>query len=303
MLINKRNRNLGLMSIIGATFLYGWFGILSKLIAYSFPIFYASAVRNFLGVVFLAIPLYLTRKSNWRTLAKSDYKWLILRAFFGLLAFISSYISFIYLEIGTAYFIFYGGSTVFGFIIGSILFKEKLSSIKIAALGLAIFGLLTIYRVNFTPEGAFYMLLAALSGCATAIWNTFSKKISDKYSALQTNFIDFVLVLLFTLICSVLRRELWVTPELSAVWLFNLLFALIFIFTGQLVVVGFKHLDAQTGSLIMLTEILFGIVLGFVFFKEVVTIFTLLGGLMVIVAILLPEIASKPNFWQKLFRR
>ena len=59
---------------------------------------------------------------------------------------------------------------------------------------------------------------------------------------------------------------------------------------------GFKHIDAQIGSLIMLSEILFGILIGYLFFKETITIFTLLGGIFIITAIVLPQIAqSQPT--------
>ena len=114
---------------------------------------------------------------------------------FALVAFLTSYISFVYLEIGTAYFIFYGTSTVIGFLLGSILFKEKITLTKGISLFLAAVGLYTIYRINITPGSGLYIILAGLSGMATGIWNTFSKKVSDKYSALQLNFVDLFLCL------------------------------------------------------------------------------------------------------------
>jgi len=300
----KQNKTLGVSSLIGATFLYGWFGVLSKLIAYDLPIFYASATRDIFALLILTIPLYLTRRKNFRKIEKADYKWITLRSFFGLLAFLGSYISFVYLEIGTAYFIFYGGSTVFGFLLGRLLFQEKITWSKGLALLLAVLGLYTIYQINISANNGLYILLAGLGGMATAIWNIFSKKVSDKYSALQLNFLDFLIVLVFTILFSILKKEAWVMPEFSIVWLYNLLFATIFIVNGQLMVIGFNNLDAQIGSLIMLTEILFGIILGFFLFKEVVTVLTLVGGMLIVTAVILPELSlEKKSFWQKLFKR
>jgi len=48
--------------------------------------------------------------------------------------YLCSYFAFYYLPIGTAYFIFYGGSLISGYIWGAWLLKENLSKVKIRAL-------------------------------------------------------------------------------------------------------------------------------------------------------------------------
>lgn len=66
-----------------------------------------------------------------------------------------------------------------------------------------------------------------------------------------------------------------------------------FLTTGQLMIYGFKYVEAQTGSLIMLAEVVFGVFLGFIFYKETISFTTLLGGMAIIAAIILPEIKRK----------
>lgn len=300
----KKSKIVGASSLLATGFIYGWFGIFSKLIAYDLPLFFASLIRDVLGVAILGIILYFSRSKNYQKIGSADLIWIVLRSVFGLISFFSSYIAFVYLEIGTAYFIYFGAFVLAGYLLGLILFKEKIDLLRGSALILALLGLYIIYHFNFTPNSGLYILLAALSGATGAIWNIFSKKVSDKYSALQLNFMDFVFFGSLVLILSILRGEVWVAPELSSVWLFNLIFGLSFVLTGQLIVIGFNNLDAQIGSLIMLTEIVFGIILGFVFFQETVTLLTLLGGLLIVTAVALPELQlEKKPFWKKLLKR
>jgi hypothetical protein len=62
-------------------------------------------------------------------------------------------------------------------------------------------------------DKSIYVLAALLSGFGTSVWNTFSKKISDVYSALQLNFIDTILTFAVTLSISLIIREQWVAPD------------------------------------------------------------------------------------------
>jgi drug/metabolite transporter (DMT)-like permease len=103
------------------------------------------------------------------------------------------------------------------------------------------------------------------------------------------------LFFLITFFFSILLKEQWTLPSLSAAWIANLLFALMFMTTGQLMIYGFKYVEAQIGSLIMLAEVVFGIIFGFIFYKEAVSITTLVGGVVIISAIILPEIRKKEN--------
>ena len=63
-----------------------------------------------------------------------------------------------------------------------------------------------------------------------------------------------------------------------------------FLITGQLMIYGFRNVSAQLGSLIMLSEVLFGIIIGAVLYKEALSLTVLAGGILVIVAMVLPEV-------------
>lgn len=285
----------GAGSLITAAFIFAFFGVITRIMGFNIPLFYQSWTRNLLCVFILAIPFALS-KTRWKKTSLRDLKWIAARAFGGTIAFVGSYLSFFYLPLGTVLFIFYGGSTIGGYVLGYLFFKERLNKIKLISLLLALGGLLLIYLLNIKILAPLYMVFSFIAGLGVSIWNTFSKKISHRYSATQLNLLDFFFVFVFMLILSLIFREKWTMPTFSTPWLANAGFVVFFISTGQLMIWGFKHIEAQVGSLIMLSEILFGILIGYLFFKETITVFTLLGGMLIITAILLPEIAkSQPT--------
>lgn len=289
--MKRSEETKGIFSLIAATFVYGFFGVLTRTVGFEIPVFYASALRAVVSLLILAVPLF--GRKLWKPVKRADWPWFFLRSVGGFFGFIGSYVSFYYIPLGTAYFIFYGGSTVAGYFFGRLLFAEKLTRIKILSLIFALAGLLLIYAQSIGGGNLLYMALAFIGGVGTGTWNTFSKKISGHYSDVQLNFTDFSFNFLFMFVLSIGFREPWVAPAFNLVWLANALFVVMFLATGQLMVYGFKRLDAQIGSLIMLTEVLFGILLGYLFYREIPSAWAFVGGALIITAIVLPEIRQR----------
>jgi drug/metabolite transporter (DMT)-like permease len=281
----------GAAGLVGAAFIYSFFGILTRTIGFAIPVFYGSFVRQLVSLAILAIPLF--GKRLWAPIKYKDLPWFFLRSVGGFFGYIGSYFAFYYIPIGTAYFIFYGGSTIAGYFFGKTLLGEKLTKLKVISLLLALAGLILIYIQSIGGGNPLYMGMAFIAGVGTGTWYTFSKKISGRYSDVQLNFTDFSFSCIFMLVLSLIFREQWVAPAFNVLWLANALFILMFISTGQLIVYGFRRLDAQIGSLIMLMEVLFGVVLAYLFYREIPSVWAFVGGALIITAIVLPEIRWK----------
>lgn len=282
-----KNSLLGTSALIGATFSYGWFGVLARLVGLDLPLFYQTAIRSLVtSILFLLI---ISLRHNWKPISTSIWTWAAARSLFGLLGITSFFVSVNFLTIGTVYFIFYAGSTVSGYFIGKLLFSEKLTAVKYLSLVLALAGLGLIYSLNLTGN-SFYLLLSLAAGIFTALWNTLHRKLPEDLDPSQVSFMDNILLVAMALPISLLIGEHWLTPTLSTAWLANYGFGFLQVVTGILVVVGFRNLEAQLGSLIMLTEVLFGILLGFLLYQEVINITTLIGGLLILAGIAIPEI-------------
>jgi drug/metabolite transporter (DMT)-like permease len=277
----------GSISLFFAAFAYGFYGIFSRYLGSSFDLYFQFWTRYIIIIVVVLIPILFGR--SWKHIEKTDWVWFVLRSFIGSGAAIGIFYVFNHLEIGTTYFIFYAGSTIFGYIIGGLIFKEKLTKAKATSLALSMVGLFLIYTVNFELSRAILMLLALTCGCGIAVWNTFSKKVSNRYSTSQIVLIDMGISFLILVILSFALNEKWVMPELSMAWFFNVLFALILLAESYLMIYGFNRLEAQIGSLIMLAEVPFAIFFSYLFYHELVSVTTYIGGMVIMIATIIPE--------------
>lgn len=275
----------GELALLSAAFLYGFFGVFSKIINFHLPIFYQSWVRNIFAVMVLGIALLIYKK--WKPVAWKDHIWFFLRSVCGFISFIGIYIAFTGLDIGTTYFLSFAASVVAGYMLGIIVFKEKLTGNGILSFVLALIGLIFVYRVNINPQTLPFVCLAVISGLAAPGWSAFSKKISSIYSNLELNVIDSLYAALFPFVISLFVREPWVPIEFNAVWISTFFFGLMFIINGLLIVYGYSKVSVQTGSIIMLFEIVAGIALGYLFFHESLSPVGLIGGSFIVGAIVI----------------
>lgn len=287
----KDKRFLGFFFLGITAFIFGFYGLLVRLVGYNIPVFYGAFMRNTLLTLILFI--FVLALGKWKKVYKKDFIWVIVRSSFGILGFFGSFIPLQHMSFANFYFVCYAGMPIGGYLLGVIFFKEKITGVKLFSLVLAIIGLFLIYTFNFDQTKFIYLLLSFAGGIGTAGWNVVSKKISHSYPALQLNFLDSLVFTFFALAFSLVLAERWVKPEVNTVWLAALAMVAMFLITGQFIVYGFKLIEASTGSIIMLLEIVFGILVGFWFYQETVSLTALLGGGLIILAIVLPEIVSK----------
>ncbi len=277
----------GALSIVFATMSYGMFGIFSRFINLGFQFFTQNWIRNFVIVLIIGL-FFLINNKLWKKINKKDVKWILLWAFSGIPAFFLFYIAVQHLQIGTSYFLLYSTMIVGGYICGKIFFKETLNTVKVIAILLSFIGLSLIYSVEISGEKILYILFALLAGAFTAIWNTLSKKISDKYPNLQLVLTDACIAFITSFIGSLIFRE--IIPPVNGAWIWILIFAIAQIVAVSLIVYGFKNLDAQIASVIMPIEVIFATLFGFLFFKEIPQSTTLIGGVFIALAAALPNI-------------
>lgn len=281
---------IGAAALIVAALLWSSFAVLVRMMGFDLPVFFAVWTRNLAGAVLILAPLILFK--HFKPVQQQDLKWLIGRSLAGVFGFTGSFYGFYYLPVGTAYFLHFGSATVMAFILGKLLFQEQLTRIKILSLVLAGLGVALVYGVTINPSQSLWIWMTLGSGIGSALWSVLPKKINTSYSPWQINGLDFLIFSVLTLAISFFNRDAWSIPTLSTAWLANLLFLAMAITTGQLVIVGFKHLDAQRGSLIMLLEIVFGLLLGAVLFREQLSIFAWVGGALIVAAAALPELVE-----------
>lgn len=279
-----QNHLSGMTSLIGATFLYATIGFLSKYIGYSLPLFYQSWTKYLLASL-----LMLWSYKSWKPVAKSSRLWITLRMLAGSASFLLFFVTVNVLPVSLSYFIFYGGMTVAGFVLGALMFGEKTTLLRWCSLGLALIGLLFVYGVGVSLHGPLFVFLAFLSGVSSSFWGISSKKITE-YPATQLTFLDNALAVPLFMAISFFLGERWPLAEVSLAQGASLLTGVIFIVTALLVIHGFRKLDAQLGSLVMLSEIVFVLLFDAVLFKTTPSLPAIIGGILIITAMVLPEL-------------
>ena len=76
--------------------------------------------------------------------------------------------------------------------------------------------------------------------------------------------------------------------------LFNLFVLFIFgglvVLIAYLMLIGFQNFDLNLGTIVLSSEVFFAPLFGAIIFKEYLTMFELLGGTFIIIAIILPNV-------------
>jgi drug/metabolite transporter (DMT)-like permease len=283
----------GILLLVVANLFLGLWGVAARIIGVDFGVFFFLFVRSLIILSLLAGYSFF-RSGAWKRIEKGDLRWFLAMSLIGFISSVSGFLAFNALAIGITYFVFYAISTLGGYFFGRTLFKEKLSGFKIVSLVISLFGLSLIFSVNLTQETV-SLALAMLAGFTGAGWNIFSKKISSKYSLTQICLIDSLIVFLASLVLTVISQESVFLPTFSESWIVVFLFSLITLVSAFLVISGFRRLQAQAGTLLMLLEPVFGILFAWLFFKEALTAKILIGGALILLGAALPNIRLANN--------
>lgn len=282
--------NKGLTAMIASSILYGLQGVFIRFIGVSFGIFYPFVIRGIIISGILFTFLYLSK--TFKKINSRDYKWFILMSLSGIIAIISVFIAYNNLTIGTVLFAYYAGLALSGFLFGYLFFKEKINTVKATALILSLTGIFLVFSSPILQKELLFLLPALVSGIGSSLWFIASKKIS-KYPYSQILAVDSLVVFTICLIISVAVGENISFPSFSIQWMS--VFGLTAVSLGAflLSVYGFRLLQAQVASLLLLLEVIFGVFLGWIFFSEILTSQVLIGGCLILIGASLPNLPFK----------
>lgn len=251
----------------------------------------ASQVFLRYSVAFIAAIIYFVATKSRFLVKKNDMLLLFLVALFGY-ALVNLFYTYanLYTQIGTVLFIF-NGSTVMGPLLGYLFLKEKMSTVKIVAM---IIGFVSLFFL-FAPgplvtwkAGAAFALLSAIGSSFYVIGR---KKLGTYDSKLILLANTAVGVVTLGLISAVLEPRFYfgggIATVSSLTWLITVLFGLDN-FTAYLFMTrGYQLVTAGTGSMVMLSENIIGVLFAFLFFSEVPTVAAFVGGALILAASIL----------------
>lgn len=280
----------GAFILITAAFTYSLFGVFSRLLNTYFDPFFATWIRT---AVVVGLLIFWSLKTHaFKTIQKVDYGWFTIVSIIGTLTVVPFYLATIYLPLGTALFLFYAASVCTNYTVAVIFIHEQISSIKFTSLLIALGGTFLIFSDRISVGSIFYMALAALAGACFGSSTAFSKKISSRYTSTQINLVSFIVTTIFYFIVSLLLHEKWNISIFSLEGVWVVVYAVVSVVAGLLTISGFRLIEAQKGSLILLSEVVFGLLIGFIFYAEMPSFIAVVGGVCVVMALALPNVTT-----------
>jgi drug/metabolite transporter (DMT)-like permease len=277
---------VGTVSLFLAAFLYGSQNIAARLTGIEFGPFLATALRN-ATVVFCLVWFV-----KWVRIQRNDWKWFSLRAVSNTIATTGLFFAINKMPVGMALFSFYASMMISSAIIGSIVYKEKMTLIKGVSLAITALGLSLVNLTNTSITFNWASIIVIIGGIGCSLWSIFSRPVSAKYSLKQLVFIDNAIAGLMALAISFSLHEQWQAVTFDVRLLGVLYMGLTQVFTGQLVAKGYKHVEAQIGSVILLNDTVIGMILAFLVFHETTSLMVILGGICIFLASIIPAIAD-----------
>jgi drug/metabolite transporter (DMT)-like permease len=137
--------------------------------------------------------------------------------------------------------------------------------------------------------------MTVFNGFTSSCEVVFSKNVSTKYSSLQVTLMVFLAIGVTHSAVSFLLGEHQDITLLTTAGGSLLLFCLAAIAGVIALYAGYRDLDPSIGALVGLTEIIFSVVFGMIFFQEVLNGNTIFGGLLILTAAALPNMYE---LWQ-----
>ncbi len=286
---NKTSDLKGFSILLLGGFLYALYGVFSRMIGDSIPQFYQIWSRAVIIVILLYLIIFFA-KISIKKIKKVDLPWAAAVGISAGLLLPFFYIAVNNLPIGTTIFCFYAVSTVISYLMGKFILGEKFTVVKIVSLVFAITGLFLMFAGSLTDSNLKYLLYAGIAGAMFGINIISINKINTRYPTLQVNLFNWVGGFIVSIVVSLFIREPLPLPELNSPWFANFGLALCSLAASFSVIFGFKFIEVQKGSIILLSELIFGVLLGLILYNEVPTTTTFIGSVLVFVALVIPNL-------------
>lgn len=295
--VGVENKFKPALALFSAAVLYGLYGIYARLVGFEFGVFTQSWVRYLISAILVGI--FLLFKNQKFSFTKKDILWLGAWVLSDAISELLIFTSFNKISLGVAYFMLYVGIIFSGYFFGYILYKEKFTTIKILAAGLSIFGMALIFNTSWHSENPLYIILALVSGVACGFWYTSTAKLT-KFTNWQLIFINSLSIFFITSLGAIVFQEPFPKLGINFSWWGIICYVVSYLIAAKFIIYGFQKMDSHLGNLIMPIEIVFGALFGFIFFNQTLPTIAWLGGGLIFLAAILPNIISDNYEFKKI---
>lgn len=282
------NFTKGILFLLTSSLLYSIMPVLIRFLgAQQVPPVSQVFLRYIIACIAACTYFYFSRSVI--NIRKKDLLLLFLVAFFGyaLTNLFYTY-AILFAQIGTVLFIFYCSSIIIP-VVGFLVLKEKLNRYNIFALLMGFAALFFLFQpapLQTWKLGAIFALSSAMGQVVYVI----GRKLLTRYESpliLVANTLVGVItlgVLSIFLETQFYTNSNGITSLSLNTWILTVLFGIDNFAAWLFMTKGFQLVSAGTGSLVLLSENILVIALAFLFFAEIPTVTTLIGGMLILLA-------------------
>ncbi|MCA9381325.1 DMT family transporter, partial [Candidatus Dojkabacteria bacterium] len=260
-----KEKYYGAVALLMGGFTYSTFPLLIRLLDITFSEFAQVAVRSFVAVLILVALLY--RKRIKIFIPKEKRLSVALFAISFPLAIFFFTFSALETKIANTVFSLYIGSLSISFVVGLVVFREKITIKKILSLGLVFLGLM-FFTYPFNLTGIAGIILGILAGIFDGITNSLRKYIKD----LPRNvilFYQYLVGIILSLILILIFKEEAIKETIGIESIFaGIVYGALLVFIGNVTIYGFQKFDLNLGTILISSELVFSLILGFLFYLE-----------------------------------
>lgn len=281
-ILSTKQKLVGSGSLLLVGVLFGLSGVMAKYLSESLNAYQVVEYRFGIALLAALIVAGVMRKSislgafNKKTLALFAVSFPVSVVLFTLAIFNTS--------VALAVFSFYIATLVSSFVIGRVFFGERIHVYKQIALVLVLVAVGVFTDPLSTSVVDIGFLFGLLSGVVQGIASAFQKKLSassDRLSLLTVQTLSGVVLAVLILVAT--GEPLFV--QLSGfAWLVALLFGVSLLAISYLFLVGFRHTNLNTGSILVASELVFGPIFALMLLGEGLDMSVLIGGGLTVIA-------------------
>jgi len=278
-----KQREKGLLFVHLAVFLFGFPGVISKLV--NLPSFSLTFWRLILASLILFLIIKVQSKPLPRPARSLDF-WLIVSSG-GLLAFhwttFFQSIQVSTVAIGLLSYSAFPLFTIFlePWLLGTRFHRKNLILAAICLAGIS----LLVPEFNFKINMFVGVMWGLASGFSFSLLTIINRKLTGSYPSLVLAFYQDTLAIFFLLPVFLVKNFSW--PEnLKSLGLVIFLGVFCTALAHTLFIRGLREMEAQTSSLISLLEPVYGLILSYLILKEQPSLRTLTGGCLILVSVL-----------------
>lgn len=239
-------------------------------------------------VAFISAAVYFVASRSKIKLQKKDIFLLIFVTVFGY-ALTNLFFTYgiLLTSVSNALFLFYTYAIIAP-ILGYFILKDKINFANIISLIISLVALVLLFSPNSVPTWKLGGFFAILSSLGQSTYLILRRKL-HKYPASVMMFINtFVGVVVVGTLSLLFEGSFYfnggITHVKNSVWLTTVLFGVDNFLAWFTMTKGFEYFKATAGSIILLSELVFGIFFAFLFFKEIPTTATVIGGALILVS-------------------